>query len=474
MNQKPNNGRDEPESGQQGQKPDTKGRIPDKKGQNPDNNTLYKPPEIPPEGSSFNTQKNSATAESLHEHNDGITGVTSVHPFDAPIFCSSPQNMEYGFWAKRALAGGRINQLIRDEMIMQPEHMTLTAFIEDLKARFDDVATLDDLRHDVHKEEAQNTIVGAYTWEHVFHECERNGRLFDHFGIEGNDQVVRFWIVVRAFIKKQNPELLRSLVESHDPDVTLKALAKPFLQAYGQSKEGLHRAGLNDATLKERGFYAGLELLVAGIQNAKDLVPSDELMSGLGSNFVEYVCDNIIEVVAKTEKLRHEQLERVIIGRYLDREDKVTWGKAEPEYDAFLTASQKAKLFMRTVTQLQTAGVLRTITAVDRDGNVVAVCGQRIKNVYRRKEDVEPVEAFFAERPWLAAHDLSRLFRSYAAMFCLGLSKGEGFKKDHFYSTKVISVSWFLAYMDKILHELTGRYGDRFKVINTPPAKPRD
>jgi len=474
MNQKPNTGRDEPESEQQGQKPDTKSRIPDRKSQKPDNNTLYKPPETPLEVSSLNTRKNSAKAESSHEHGDDISGVIAIHPFDAPILCAPPKNIEYAFSGKRALAAGRINRIIKDEIVMQPEDMTLPAFMESLKARFDDVATLDELRHEVIQQQHQSALVSAYTWEHVVHECERHGKLFDRIDAKGTDQVVRFWIVVRGFIKKQSPELLRSLVEAHDPDVTLKALAKPFLQVYGRSKEGLNRAGLNNATLKGRGFYAGLELLVAGIQNAKDLVPSEELRSGLGSNIVEYACDNILEVASQAEKLRQEQLEGMLIDRYWDRRDKVTWGKTAPEKDGSLKSSQKAKLFMRTVTQLRTAGVLRTITAVDRDGNVVAVCAQRIKQVYSRKEDVEPVEKFFDERPWIAADDLARLFRSYAAMFCLGLEKGEVFKKEHFYCTKVISVSWFLIYMEKIHHELTGRYGDRFKVINTPPDKPHN
>lgn len=474
MNQKPTTGRDEPESEQQGQEPDKKSRIPDTKSQNPDNNTLYKPPENPLEVSSLNTQKNSAEAEFSHEHGGDISGVIAIHPFDAPIFCAPSKSKEYGLWARRLLADGRISRILKDEIIMQPEEMTLQGFINDLKTRFDDVVTLDELRHELVMEQSQSTIVSGYTWQHVAQECERHGKLFDGAGIKENDQGVRFWIVVREFIRKQSPELLRSLVEAHDPDVTLKALGKSFLQAFGQSKDGLHRAGLNNAVLKERGFYAGLELLVAGIQNAKDLVPSDELKSGLGSKFVEFACDAVVEKVAQTERLRHARLEGLIIHRYWDRRDKATWGKKEPEHDPSLSSSQKAKLFMRSVTQLRTVGVLRTVPVIDRDGNVVAVCAQRIRQVYGWKESVEPVQDFFDERPWLAASDLSRVFRSYAAMYCLGLEQGEGFKKDHFYCTKMISVSWFLSHMAKILHELRGRYGDQYISIDTPPTKHRN
>lgn len=436
MTQKPKSGRDEPESGQGGQKPDNKSRTPDAKSQNPDNNTHYKPLERPLEDSSSNTLKNSAEAESFHELSDDISGIMVVHPFDEPIFCPPPKNLEYGFWAKRALAEGAISRIIQDEIIMQPEDMTLQEFLERLKSRFDDVVTLDHLSHEAVERQSQSAIVSGYTWKHVLHECERHGKLFDCTGTKENDQAVRFWIVVREFIKKQNPELLRSLVEAHDPDVTLKALAKPFLQAYGRSKEGVHRAGLDDAALKQRGFYAGLELLVAGIQNAKDLVRSDELKSGLGSNIVEFACDAVMEMVAQTEKLRHERLEELIVDRYWQRRDKVTWGRKEPENDPSLSSSQKAKLFMKTVTQLRTVGVLRTMPAIDRDGNLVAVCAQRIKEVYSKREDVEPVRQLLDERSWLTAHDLSRVFRSYAAMFCLGLEKGEAFRKEHFFSQR--------------------------------------
>lgn len=458
MKQKPDSGRQEPESGQEGQNPDEKSRVSDGKSQNPDDYTLYKPPENPPEAFLNKPLKNFGEAESLCK----LDHDTSESFFDEPIFCDPPKDMDYAWIGLEALTKGKISMLIDDKIIRQRDDQSVDEFIASLKRDYDDVVTLDDLIHKPSEKDEGKGIVSPYDWKHVFHECERHGTLFDLSDADALARSIWFRILVREFIKGQDPELIKKLVETHDPDVTLKALAVPFINVYRKSKDRLHRAGLSQAPLKMRGFYAGLELLVRAVQNAHDLVPSDALKSGLGSEAIESVCDEVLERVAKTEKARYEELKDHALKRHAEHMQDYVWGRRDGNLDPSLSANAKAKLFMKYVTQLQKAGVPMIMAAVDKDGNVAAVCVKRVKDIFSRGDDLDRVEAFFEQRPWITADLLSRGFREYVGIYVNGLNRGVEYKKARYYCTKVVSVSWFLAELSMIVKEITGDYGGRY------------
>lgn len=452
----------EPDFGRDGQNSDNKSQISDSKSQNPDNYTLHKPPENPPEVSALNTLKNSGEAGPLHEH------VISCDLFDAPIVCHETIK-EYAFFGKLALIQGRISNFINEEIIAQGDDQTLDEFITALNSKYDDAVTLHELPEASIENESGTGVVSAYDWDHVLHECERHGVLFDGGSVEGRDRSVWFHILLKEFIKTQGSEVIRSLVEAHDADVTLKTLGTPFLHFHRQNKERLQKAGLDQAPAKMGSFYAGLELLASAFQNAQDLVPADQLKSGLGRDAVESVCDAILERMATTERTRYEALYNLALGSYADYRRAFVWGRDNKSSDPSLSAHDKAKLFMKGVTQIRKAGVPVTVAAVDTIGNVVAVCVTHMKKIHSNGDDVYRVKALFEERPWISSDLLSRGFRTYLHTHVLGLKKGESFRKSRFFCTKIASVSWFLANLDNIVKELKGDHGDLFNRISAPP-----
>jgi hypothetical protein len=465
---KPACGRDQSQSGQHCQNPDEPSSNPDARSQNPDNYTHCKPLEDPFEASIENTLKSSGKAGLLQKHDEVCEFVTEINPLVAPIFCDESPNHEFGHYGKEALQSGKVSRFLEDQIIQQSDDQTLEEFIAALKSQHDDVVTLDDLPHDSLKIASVDPIVSDYDWKHVREQCESNGVLFDAGDVEAVNRSRWFCILVKEFIKEQDAELLRTLVEAHDPDVTLKALAEKFLDAYSQNKDRLVRSGLARATLKTPGFYAGLELLVSAIQTAKDLIPSGVLTSGLGSEMVESVCDAVLEEVAKTEKGRYEALQDLALERHADYREGFVWGGDDDAFDSSVSPKRKAMIFMKYVTQLKAAGAAMTITAVDTEGNIVALCVRRMKDIHCRHDDLDRVTVLFEKRPWITVDTLTKGFRAYVGAFINGLKIGESFKKPRFYSTKVVTVSWFIVHLDLIAKELCGDYGDRFLRLSSP------
>jgi hypothetical protein len=457
MMPKPPFGRDKAESGQGRQNPDEPSSNPDAKSQNPDNNTPYKPFEHPFEDSVQNTLKNSGEAGSFCEHDE----IDFAHSFDQPIFVERPKDLAYAFGGKEELRRARIKPAYEGKVIVQPDDQSLPEFIESLKDEYDDVVTLDDLAHETINKVKSN-IVSDYDWKHVTEECERHGVLFD----PGDSEAVArsWWLcrIVKGFISAQDAELVRYVVERHDPDFTLRTLASSFLDFYSSQTDQLQRAGLTGEDLNIRGFYAGLELLAVGIQNAQDLAPSDTLRSGLGWEVIESVCEEILTSFAKTERGRRDALTDLALDRHDNHREGFEWGNDDGASDAELPSASKTRIFMKYVSQLKASGYPMTIPAVDRDRNITAVCVIRFQGIYSNKGDVERVAALFEERPWISAGRLSKGFRAYVGVFIKGLNQGDAFKKTRFYCTNMASVSWFLAHLDRIVEELRGDYGDRY------------
>ncbi len=461
MMPKPPFGRDQAESGQGRQNPDEPSSNPDAKSQNPDNNTPYKPFEDPFEDSVQNTLKSSGEAGSLCVHDE----IDFAHSFDRPIFLDRQKDLPYAFGGKEELRRARVNSAYEGKVIVQPDDQSLPEFIESIKDEYDDVVTLDDLSHETINKVKSN-IVSDYDWKHVTEECEHHGVLFD----PGDSEAVArsWWLcrIVKGFISAQDAELVRYAVERHDPDFTSRALASSFLESYSGQTDHLQRAGLTGEDLKIRGFYAGLELLAVGIQNAEDLVPSDTLRSGLGWEAVESVCDEVLTRVAKTERWRRDALNDLALDRHAEHREDFVWGEDNNARDPALSSASKARIFMKYVSQMKAAGAPMTISAVDRNWNIVAVCVTRFQGIYSNKGDVERVAALFEERPWISADRLSKGFRAYVGVFIKGLNQGDDFKKPRFYCTNMASISWFLAYIDRIVEEIRGDYGDRFKRLS--------
>lgn len=472
---KPPFGRDQAESGHGRQNPDEPSSNSDAKSQNPDNNTPYKPFQDPFEDSVQNTLKSSGEAGSFCEHDE----IDFAHSFDQPILLDREKDLAYAFGGKEELRRARVNpayegkvieqpddQLL-PEFIVQPDDQSLPEFIESIKDEYDDVVTLDDLEHETINK-VKSHIVSDYDWKHVTEECELHGVLFD----PGDSEAVArsWWLcrIVKGFISAQDAELVRYAVEKHDPDFTLRTLASSFLDFYSSQTDQLQRAGVTGEDLKIRGFYAGLELLAVGIQNAQDLAPSDILRSGLGWEVIESVCEEILTSFAKTERGRRDALMDLALDRHDHHRDAFVWGNDDGASDAALPSSSKAKIFMKYVSQLKAAGAPMTIPAVDRDRNITAVCVTRFQGIYSNKGDVERVAKLFEQRPWISADRLSKGFRAYVGVFVKGLNRGDDFKKPRFYCTNMASVSWFLAHLDRIVEELWGDYGGSYLRLSYP------
>ncbi|MCP9773961.1 hypothetical protein KBY66_15335 [Synechococcus sp. Tobar12-5m-g] len=463
MMPKPPIGRDQAESGQGRQNPDEPSSNPDAKSQNPDNNTLCKPFEDPFEDSVQNTLKSSGEAGSLCVHDE----IDFAHSFEKPILLDRQKDLPYAFGGKEELKRARVNPAYEGKVIEQPDDQSLPEFIASLKAEYDDVVTLDDLVHETINKVKSN-IVSDYDWKHVTEECEHHGVLFD---AGDSEAVARSWWlcrIVKGFISAQDSELVRYVVERHDPDFTLRTLASSFLDFYSSQTDQLQRAGLTGEDLKIRGFYAGLELLAVGIQNAEDLAPSDSLKSGMGWEAIESVCEEILTSFAKTERGRRDALTDLALDRHDEHRNSFVWGNDDGASDAELPSPLKAKLFMKYVSQLKAAGAPMTIPAVDRDRNITAVCVTRFQGIYSNKGDVERVAALFEQRPWISTDRLSKGFRAYVGVFIKGLNGGHAFKKTRFYCTNMVSVSWFVTHLDLIVKELWGDYGDRYLRLSHP------
>ncbi len=351
---------------------------------------------------------------------------------------------------------------------MQSDAQTLEEFIEALKSQHDDVVTLDDLPHEELAERYRHGIVSGYDWKHVLDECERHGVLFDVNDANSRTRGRWLGILMNEFVKEQDAELLRSLVESYDPEFTLNTLADSFLNAYCLNKDRLERAGLSQAPHKTHGFYAGLELMVQAFLNAQDLVPSSTLKSGLDSEAVEMVCHAILEEVAKTEKARYNALRTIALDRHADHRKAFEWEGDHSSHSA-LSAQAKAKLFMKYVTQVKAAGVPMMKAAVDTAGNIVAICVRYFSDIHFHKDNLKRVTELFEKRPWITVWLLSRGFFAYVGMFIKGLQRDGSFKKDCFYSTKVVAVSWFLTHLDRIVDEMERYNRESHRRLSAPP-----
>lgn len=455
-------GRDQPQSGQQCQNPDETSSNPDAKSQNPDNYTHSKPLEDPFEDSVQNTLKSSGEAGSFDVFDE-----FSAESFDKPIFLERPKDLPYAFVGLEDLRRARVNSVYEGTIIMQPEDQSLPEFIESLRESYDDVITLDDLGHE-DLGDVKSAVVSDYDWKYVTDQCEHHEVLFDPGDSEGARKPLWLRVIVNEFIGAQDAEMIRHAVEKHDPDFTLRVLASSFLEFYSQRTTHLERAGLTGEDLKIRGFYAGLEVLVAGIQNAQDMVPSGTLKSGLGCKDVEGVCETVLTSIGKAERGRIEALKDLALDRHFEHRKAFIWGKSSDAWDPSLPSVSKAKFFMKAVAQIKAAGVPQRVPVVDRERNIVAVCVIHFKGIYVSKGDDERVAKFFKRRPWISAGKLTEGFRAYLGVFVKGLSQGNDFKKPRFYCTNMASVSWFLAHLDRIVKELTGDYGDRYKRLICP------
>lgn len=417
----------------------------------------------PFEDSIENTLKSSGEAGSFHVQKP----IPFTYLFDKPIYLERPKNQTYAFLGKDSLRRARIDSSYEGTVIVQGEDRTIDELIASLKSRYDDVVTLDDLEHETINK-VKNNIVSDYDWNHVTEECEHHGVLFDPGDSEA---VVRSWWlcrIVKEFISAQDAELIRYAVEKNDPDFSMRALASSFLNFYSGQTDHLQRAGLKGEDLKIHGFYAGLELLACGIQNAKDLVPSDTLKSGVGWEAVESVCDEVLTSVAKTEKARFDALKSLAVECHVEHREDFVWGEDDTAWDSALPSASKARIFMKAVAQMKAAGVLVTIPVLDRQHSIVAVCVTRFQGIHCRNADVERVAELFEQKPWISADRLTEGFRFYMRMFTTGLKRGEGFKKSRFYSTRMASVSWFLRHLDKIVKEMEGDYGELFNRLRAP------
>lgn len=450
-------GRDQLQSGQQYQNPDETSSNPDAKSQNPDNYTHSKPLEDPFEDSVQNTLKSSGEAVSFY-----VCDEFSAESFEKPILVKPDPNLPYAFVGLEDLRRARVNSVYEGTVIMQPNDQSLTEFIAFLKDSYDDVVTLDDLGHE-DLGDAKSAIISDYDWKYVTDQCDHHGVLFDPGDSEGARKPLWLRVIVNEFIKAQEAELIRCAVEKNDPDFTLRVLASSFLEFYSRQTTHLERAGLIGEELKIRGFYAGLELLVAGTQNAQDLVPSGALKSGFECDDVEGVCETVLTCVAKTERGRIEALKDLALDRHFEHRKAFIWGKSSDAWDPSLLSASKAKFFIKAVAQLKAAGVPQRIPVVDKERNIVAVCVTRFRRIYISKGDDERVAKFFKRRPWISAGKLTEGFRAYLGVFVKGLSQGDDFKKPRFYCTNMASVSWFLAHLDRIVKELSGDLGDRYK-----------
>lgn len=333
-------------------------------------------------------------------------------------------------------------------MLVQPDGQSLHEFLIELRDHHDAIVTLDEIPRSTVDGVVVVTLGFDYSWQDV--QTSVPHRPLDENAVTTADSW-RFVRMVKGFIGERHCEIIRRLIELHDPNQTLAILGDHFLDHL--SKSNIVIAGVP----KEDLFFAGLELIVHGIQSAHALLPVHDAKSGLNASEIESVCEAVLETAAKSEMHRLNAMTRLAAERYEKHKDSFVSSTKDEESNDELPPGIKAQVFCNGVKELQRAGVHLVMPAVDHSGNLVAVASKYEKAVVLTKEDKSRAQEFFESHNGVCAGSLLSVFDGCVKVYTENKA-GHDFAERGFYAERAVNLPFFFKYLDKVAMELKNRY----------------
>jgi hypothetical protein len=352
---------------------------------------------------------------------------------------------------------GKLALFHKGEIISQRDGETLHDFIRLLTQQYDSVVTLDDIANQTADGIVVNTFPRDYSLADVITKVTAKGRIFESAGIDENKGAWQLTRVVKDFVEGYDCEVMRRLVELHDADQTLAVLADPFLKYFAKRSDSVAKF-TSDQITEEDLFFAGLELIANGVQSAHDLVPVHNSSSGFGARQIESVCEAVLETVARSERGRFELMKKVAVERYGVHSDQFNSSTTDEENDSDLPAAVKASIFVRAVREMQNAGMLVMIPAIDTSGKIVAVVSRYEKPIVLTKADQQRAKDYFDQHKGSCAWSLLSLLKACIRVYTENNYTGHGFAEKGFYAEKALMITFFFKHLKTIATELKNRY----------------
>jgi|GEM_PF-5662413 len=389
----------------------------------------------------------------------GEAGPFQIHsclPFDELILIEADSSTGYAAHGIRQGELGKLASFHKGKIISQRDDETLHDYIRSLTQQYDSVVTLDDIANQTVDGIVVNTCPGDYSLADVITKVTAKGRIFETAGIDENKGAWQMTRVVKDFVKGYSCEVMRRLVELHDPEQTLAVLADPFLKYF--AKRGNSVAKLtSDQITEEDLFFAGLELIAYGVQSAQDLVPVRNSSSGFGARQIESVCEDVLETAARSERERFDLMKDVAFERYGVHSDQFNSSTTDEENDSDLPAAVKASIFVRAVREMQNAGILVMIPAIDTSGKIVAVVSRYEKPIVLTKADQQRAEDYFDQHEGSCAWSLLSLLKACIRVYTENKYTGHGFTEKGYYAERALRITSFFKHLETIATELKNR-----------------
>lgn len=410
--------------------------------------TISNPLKEPFEDPLTNPLKNSGEAGPLHIH--------SCLPFDSPILIEADSSTGYAAHGIRQGELGKLASFHKGKIISQRDDETLHDYIRSLTQQYDSVVTLDEIANQTADGIVVNTFPRDYSLADVITKVTAKGRIFESVGIDEDQGAWRFTRVVKDFVNGYSSEVMRRLVELHDADQTLAVLADPFLKYFAKRGDSVAKL-TSDKITEEDLFFAGLELIAYGVQSAQDLVPVHNSSSGFGARQIESVCEAVLETSARSERGRFELMKDIAVERYGVHRDQFKSSTTDEENDSDLPAAVKASIFVRAVREMQNAGILVMIPAIDTSGKIVAVVSRYERPIVLTKADQQRAEDYFDQHEDKCASSLLSLLKACIRVYTENNYTGHGFAEKGYYAERALRITSFFKHMETIATELKNR-----------------
>lgn len=383
-----------------------------------------------------------------------------INPFEKLIFCT-PETMQGsandGDWKSKLPHDG----FTLDEV----EGVSRHEVIESLRQQFDHLVTIDDIGDEVFDAD-DDSNAADYTWEQVIKKNREFGPVFDMTNNPLDIRATNIGITIRDFTVTIDPHLIQHLVQSHDPDESLRHLADPFLDYFDDHASRVFRCDhFDDSFTKERAFFAALELLVLGIQHTHSEVALSEGICGFSVQHIRFVGNAVLEQAEIVDEMREDSMMERVRKFYLEHRLNFASPTREQEDDSDLPPAQKARVFMNALRERNDAGALCDTKYYGHNRKLICVGINYPSILVFRKTDRDTAEQFFEENENVSVRDLLSIVDACVRVNVEGMTGRDEKYHKAWHAKKGVVIAFLFKHLDKIAEELKIRYSFDYPML---------